>query len=324
NRTGFVPLMTDAPFDIPREIRDVLDDLRRRIRKYVIIEGVSAVVALLCLLFWFTLSLDSAHFAVSKLELPTWLRTVCIVTAIISLAAAVIGWILVRSLGRFRARALALVLEKRFPQLGDRLITAVELAGRGSEPAGGLGGAMLERTIADAVQSARGLDLESVFDRRPMFRWSIGGLVLLASVAGFGAIRADAMERWFNAFVLLRDDYWEPYRKSAMTVHVLVQPGDRLKEFTPAGYKHPRGADLTLVADVPEGRELPDSVELMFRTAAGGGSRGDVAMSLSGDRRYRHTLGQVIENHQLWVAGGDFINREPYQVIVVDPPQIDR
>lgn len=316
--------MTDAAFDIPPEIRDVLDDLRRRIRKYVFIEGLSAVVAVLCLLFWFTLSLDVAHFAASKLELPVWFRTVCSVAAIGTLAAAAIVWVLVRSLRRFRARALALVLEKQFPQLGDRLITAVELAVRDQDTNDGLSGAMLQRTVADAAQSVRDLDLEAVFDRRPMFRWLIGGLVLLASVAGFGAVRADAMERWFNAFVLLRDDYWEPYRKSAMHVRVLVQPGDRIKEFTPDGYKHPRGADLTLVADVPEGRELPQAVDLTYSSLTGGRSRGEVAMSLSGERRYRHTLGQVIEDQQLWVSGGDFINREPYRVVIVEPPQIDR
>lgn len=316
--------MTDGRFDIPREIQDVLDRLRDRIRKYVLIEGISAVVVLLCLVFWVTLSLDSAHFAIFKLELPGWFRTLCTVAAISGLAAAAVVWVLVRSLRRFRSRALALVLERQFPQLGDRLITAVELAGGRTPQTGELGGAMLQRTIADAAKSAGSLDLESVFDRRPMYRWLIGGLVLLTSVAGFGAVRADAMERWFNAFVLLRSDYWEPFRKSAMTVRVLVQPGDRLKEFGADGYKHPRGADLTLVADASEGRDLPESVNLTYRVPGAGGSRGDVAMTQSGDRRFRHTLGQVIENHDLWVSGGDFINREPYRVVIVDPPQIDQ
>jgi len=315
--------MTDASSHIPREIRDVLDQLRRRIRKYLLIEGVSGVVAVLCLAFWFTLSLDVVHFALRRLELPGWFRTICTVAALVLLAAAVIVWVLVRSLRQFRARALALVLEKQFPQLGDRLITAVELSGSENE-ATGLGGAMLQRTIADAALSARNLDLEAVFDRRPMYRWLIGGLVLLVSVVGFGAVRADAMERWFKAFVLLRDDYWEPYRKSAMTVRVLVQPGDRLKEFKPDGYKHPRGADLTLVADVPDGRELPDAVDLSYRVRDASQSRGNVAMSQSGDRRFRHTLSRVIDDHDLWVAGGDFINRSPYHVTVVEPPQIDQ
>lgn len=326
--------MTDASPHIPREIRDVLDELRRRIRKYVLIEGISAVVATFCLVFWLTLSLDAVHFATRRLELPGWFRTVCTVAAITFLAAALIVWVFVRSLRQYRARALALVLEKQFPHLGDRLITAVELAGADRPrrrdqtatthaPLGELGGAMLQRTIADAAQSARGLDLEAVFDRRPMYRWLIGGLVLLISVVGFGAVRADAMERWFKAFVLLRDDYWEPYRKSAMTVRVLVQPGDRLKEFTTDGYKHPRGADLTLVADVPDGRELPSEVDLSFRVLGAVNTRGSVPMSQSGDRRFRHTLGRVIENHDLWVSGGDFINRTPYRVTIVDPPQLD-
>ncbi|MBL8848484.1 MAG: hypothetical protein JNG89_02325 [Planctomycetaceae bacterium] len=316
--------MTAPRFDIPPEIQDVLERLRDRIRKYVLIEGISAVVALLCIVFWATLSLDVAYFAVRKLELPGWFRTLCTIAALSGLTAAAVVWVLVRSLRRFRSRALALVLERQFPQLGDRLITAVELAGGRETDTGELGGAMLERTIADAARSAAGLDLESVFDRRPMYRWLIGGLVLLVSVAGFGAVRADAMERWFNAFVLLRSDYWEPYRKSAMSVRVLVQPGDRLKEFGQDGYKHPRGADLTLVADASEGRELPEAVSLSYRVLGNGESRGDVAMTQSGDRRFRHTLGRVIENHELWVAGGDFINREAYRVIIVEPPQIGR
>lgn len=315
--------MTDAPLDLPREIREVLDGLRQRIRKYVLIEGTSAVVALLCLAFWLTLSLDVAHFAVRKLELPGWFRTLCMVGAVGLLAGAAIVWVLARTLRTFRARALALVLEKQFPQLGDRLITAVELSGRDGAAATDLGGAMLQRTIADAAASARGLDLESVFDRRPMFRWLTGGLVLLASVVGFCAVRADAMERWFNAFVLLKEDYWEPYRKSAMSVYVLAQPGDRLKAIPEAGYKHPRGSDLTLVADVPESRTLPAAVTLSYTVLGGDRAHGSVAMSQSGDRRFRHTLGRVIDEHELWVSGGDYINREPYRIVVVEPPQID-
>lgn len=316
--------MTDSPFPLPHEIGRALNSLRERIRRYVLVEGISAVVALLCGLFWITLSLDVVHFHFSRLELPIWFRTACLLVAVGLLLSATIVWLLARVLRSFRSRALALVLERRFPQLGDRLITAVELADRPTPGRTDLGGAMLQRTIADAAQRARDLDLEAVFDRRPMFRWLIGGLVLLASVVGFGAVRVDAMERWFNAFVLLHEDYWEPYRKSAMTVRVLVQPGDRLKEFAADGtYRHPRGADLTLVADVPEGRALPDSVSLTYRVLDGGGMRGTVGMSQSADRRFRHTLGRVIAAHQLWVSGGDFINRAPYRVVIVDPPLID-
>ena len=37
---------------LPAEVRDVLDDLRGRIRRYVLIEGVSLVLVVLAALFW--------------------------------------------------------------------------------------------------------------------------------------------------------------------------------------------------------------------------------------------------------------------------------
>lgn len=307
------------------DLRGVLDDLRAKVRRYVLIEGMAAVLAVLCLLFWLTFSLDAVHFQVRKLELPGWLRTGFTLAGVCLLLAVAGVWVASRALRQFRARALALVLEKRFPQLGDRLITAVELSDGSRAPGTPLGGAMLERTIEEAATQARGLDLRAVFDPAPLRRWLIGAAVLVASVAGFGALNAQAMERWFQAFVLLRDDYWEPYRRSAMTVKVLAQPGDREKEFDAAGvYKHPRGADLTLVADVPEPRVVPEDVTLYFRTFGGSASRGSVAMSRMSERRFRHTLGRVIDEHNLWVMGGDFINPRPYRVVIVDPPRLDQ
>ena len=315
-----------GPVSLRPEIRRVLDELRGRVRRYVLIEGTAAVIAILCLLFWLSFSLDAVHFEVRKLELPGWLRTGFSLIGVCVLAAAAGVWIMSRVLRSFRARALALVLEKRFPQLGDRLITAVELSGAHDARHTELGGAMLQHTIADAASQVRGLNLRDVFDPAPLRRWLIGAGVLVVSVAGFGALNAQAMERWFNAFVLLRDDYWEPYRRSAMTVKVLVQPGDRLKEFDAHGeYKHPRGADLTLLAEVPEGRVVPEDVTLYYRTFGGAGdNRGNVAMSRMSERSFRHTLGRVIDPHNLWVMGGDFVNPHPYRVLIVDPPRIDQ
>lgn len=307
------------------EIRSVLDDLRGRIRRYVLIEGVSALLVVLCALFWLSLMLDAVHFEFRKLELPGWLRTGFAVLVAGVFVASLAAWVLSRLLRSLRARALALVLERQFPQLGDRLITAVELT---ADPrAGGteLGGAMLERTIAEAAQQARGMDLADVFNRGPLRRWMTGAAVLAASVVLFGVVNAQAMDRWFHAFVLLRDDYWEPYRRSAMTVKVVTQPGDRVRQFDAhQTYKHPRGADLTLVAEVPQGRAVPDQATLRFRAYGGAGtSRGSAPLSAMSERQFRHTLSRVIDEHHLWVEGGDFINREPYRVLVVDPPRID-
>ena len=317
--------MQDRLHQVPPEIASVLDRLRSRIRRYVLIEGLSAIVVVLCGLFWLTFSLDSIHFQIRKLELPVWFRSGCSLVLICVLCAAVAVWILMRLLRGFRTRALALILEKRFPQLGDRLITAVELTDPSDPRQRDLGGAMLARTVEEAAGQVSGFDLSDVFDPAPLRRWGIGAVVLLVSVLGLGVLNVQAMERWVNAFVLFQDDYWEPYRKSTLSVHVVVQPGDRIKNFSETGiYKHPRGADLTLLAESPANRQSPSEVTLSYRASGNSGAtRGSVAMSPMDEHRFRHTLSRVIDEHQLWVTGGDYVNRTPYRVVIVDPPRID-
>ena len=90
---------------------------------------------------------------------------------------------------RFRNNALALVLEQRFPeQLGDRLITAVELA----DPAGaeryGYSRPMLEQTLREAAERVDQLPLNQVFDWRRL--WYRLATALLASVGVFIAVAA--------------------------------------------------------------------------------------------------------------------------------------
>ena len=312
---------------LPPELQSVLDSLRHRIRRYVLIQGIAAVIVILCGLFWISMGLDVAHFQLRKLELPGWFRMACLILMVAAIVVGVASWVVARYFRAFRARALALVLERRFKGLDDRLITAVELSeDQTSEGDAGLGGAMRERTVRDAAEHARGLDLGQVFDPSPLRRWLIGAVVLLLSVGLFGVMNADAMTRWVNAYLLQRADYWEPYRRSAMEVHVVAPPGEQIRHFDENGvYKHPRGADLTIVATVPESKEIPEQVQLEFRTYGGNDrERGKLTMSARSEREFRHTIGRAIDNHELWVIGGDFVNREPYRVEIVDPPRLDR
>lgn len=311
---------------VPSEIGHVLGLLRQRIRRYVLIEGLSALLALLGLLFWLSLGADVAWFEISKLELPLWFRWTFGVLAVGLFVAVLLTWVLFRFFRRLRTKGLALVLERRFPQLDDRLVTAVEMASSPRVDAEGLGGAMLQRTMADAAGAARQLDLGSVFDSRPLRRMVIAASVLLASVLVFGVANANAMRRWYDAYIVGRENYWDPYRRSEMTVQVVAQPGDRVREFdAQSSYKHPRGADLTILVTVSEGKQVPESVTLRYRSFGPTGSAsGSISMSRAGARQFRHTISRVIGDHQLWVVGGDFTNRTPLQIVVVEPPRVGR
>ena len=310
---------------IPNEILDTLRQLRHRIRRYVLVEGIAIVVAALCLFFWLTFGADSAYFAVRKLELPAWFRRLALLAAVCSATFLIATWIFGRYFRGFGQRALALVLERRFPQLDDRLITAIDLSDSPQATASPVSSALTQRTLADAASSLRNLDLGKVFYPRPLRKVLTVAAVLLMSVVAFSAIHASGVQRWYNAFVLGQEGYWEPYRQSLMTVHVVAQPGDRVRQFDDAlVYKHPRGSDLTLVATSPEGKLVPERVSLSYRAyASGGTARGSVTMTRTGDREFRQSLSRVIENHDLWVSGGDFINPRPYRIQVVDLPKID-
>lgn len=282
------------------------------------------MLVLLCVLFWVTFTLDLLHFEVRKLELPGWFRTLCL----LAMAGLTVGsaavWIGLRFFRSFRSRALALVLERRFPELDDRFITAVELIDR-REMATPLQAAMAQRTIHQASELASRLELGDVFNVAPLRRNVLVAVVLLTTVLAFGLTNANAMSRWVNAFLLGKADYWEPFRRSEMSVHVLTQPGDRRRDFAADGtLKHPRGSDLQIIAVSGEGKEAPERVTLQFMSFGGSGTqRGRLTMNSSGAREFRQSLHRVIDEHHLWVRGGDFVNRIPYRILIVDPPRVD-
>lgn len=315
-----------ADHQLPPELRSVLDDLRSRIRKYVLIEGVSLIIVVLCGLFWLSYLTDWAYFRLSRLELPGWVRSTFFLVMLGCLAGGILTWIVARLLRQLRSRALALVLEKRFPELDDRLITAVELIENGTDDGADLSSAMQRQTLSDAARTAKSLEVDSVFDRRPLNRALFAAVLLAVSVAGFSIANASAVGRWYNAFVLGEDNYWDPFRKSSLNVSVVSQPGERVRPLTTSQtYRHPRGADLVVRVDVPEDKLVPEQVTLHYKTVGeSGGGRGRVTMTQIGDRAFRHALTRAVDDHQLWVVGGDFANRAAYRINAVDPPTIDR
>src|SRR6266576_35822 len=94
-----------SPFETP----PVLHELRSLIKRYVALEGSALVLD-----YWF--------------EPSAGVRQALLLLAVAAVAAATVWFVVLRLVRDFRTRALALVLERRFPELNDRLITAVELS----------------------------------------------------------------------------------------------------------------------------------------------------------------------------------------------------
>jgi hypothetical protein len=231
--TATPPTRTLNLAEAQQQVRHPLERLRGYIRSYVSLEGAAIVAIFLALWFWIGVLLDYGMF---KLFGVDWVQelhwgfragVLCIVIALVLSVAATV--VLTRLFREFRDAALALVLERRFPnQLGDRLITAVELADPQQAATYGYSPAMVRATIHEAAQRVSTVPIKEVFDwKRLIWRGfavflltvicylvAVGGFVAASSVrqgefnmAGMGEFH-DVAELWFERNILLQDTIW--------------------------------------------------------------------------------------------------------------------
>jgi len=309
------------------EVQSILSRLRGGIRMYVFVEGLTLLIVLAAVLFWISFSVDGLWFEMTRYELARWFRVGFDVVALGLLAAAAMYWIGLRLFRSMSTKPLALVLERRFPDLNDRLVTSVEVAQSVSGRESDLTVSMLNRTIESASEQARRLRVGDVFETRPV-RWAvIGAVAAIVTVAGYGAAFPGDIQRWLGAYVNLQDEYWD--RETRLELRVIDELNNVPRDFDEnRRFKHPKGGDLTLEVSVPaegpDGKKLivPERVDLQYRPQEGGSTK-SIPCVRSGDRTFRVSL-KVRDNLELFVVGHDYKNREPYYIDVVDPPAVER
>ena len=186
------PTRTTVPNYLDPSVANPLDILRGTIRRYVVIEGLLSAAIFVAAWFALGLVLDFGVFKIATwdwvLDAPKWLRAVALVLAVGSLGTIVTLRIFTRLRKELSYPALALVLERRFPQvLGDRLITAVELADVERTAAYGYSAEMVRATIAEARERVATVPVNDVFNwtRLRMMAVLAGGLMLLVLLTGF-------------------------------------------------------------------------------------------------------------------------------------------
>lgn len=232
-----------------RRVRHPLQALRGHIRRYLLLEGLAVAVIYLSIGFWAGLALDYGLFCLFAVDWVQELQQLTIdpatgvpgtVDSVVrgSLVGLFLGGLLVlvtwkvllRITREFSDAAVALVLERRFPQeLGDRLITAVEMADPKLADKYGYSKTLIERTIEDAADRVERVAVTEVFNRtrlRVLGLWSalltvgiyvlvgIGACVYGAAVEGSASPVPffwnfnDAAAIWTERNILLMNSYW--------------------------------------------------------------------------------------------------------------------
>ncbi len=315
--------------ELPFELRTLLQTLRRQLRRYCLLSGLLGMVIAAVVTFWATTGLDLGWFAFQRIELPVGLRASLLVAMLIGAL-----WLLFRSVvlsvwRRIHDRDLALLLERRFPEFQDRLITAVESA-QGLPVSGPLTSHMIVRTVSDAGQLSRGTQSNDVFDHAPLKQRGCLAGILILSVVGMGAAAPETFPRWWNAFVRCEVVYHE--RTTDLEVRVVQQPGNRRLAFRrllgERLYLHPRGNDLELELTIPEGRRptgepwvIPQRVRVDVQRADGTTSRTYVAPT--SHRLFRYVITRLQQDIEIELLAGDFRIPQPLIVRSVPPPALD-
>ncbi len=301
------------PSRLEPAISSLLAALRRRIRAYLWVDGVAAVLVLLGARFWISLAIDWLF------EPPRPLRAVALVVMTVALGFVVFRWLVARLFVRLEDRNLALVLERRFSGFHDSLLTAVELADE-PEHAAEFNREMLAHTHRDATARAAEVDLRAVFNAAPLARRISLALALIGALLAFAFAAPEAAAVWARRNVLLSDELWP--RQTHLSVDGFDAQGHS---------KIARGTDFQLIvkADAAVDRLIPDIVEVRYSTAEGARGRenmsreGVVAPGQAPFQEYAHTFKSVLAPLDFHVVGGDD-RQGPFHLDVVDSPTLSR
>jgi hypothetical protein len=294
-------------------IAALLAALRMRIRSYVWTQGLATVVVVLGLAFWFSIAFDWLF------EPPWQFRAVMLVAVAAALAYVVNRFLIRRAFRPLDDADLAVLLERRFRDYRDSLLTTVELDTRPSHAAG-FNSEMLRHTRRQAIEQSEDVRLGDVFRFSPLLRTLGFAAALAVSVLAFAVMAPQAFATWVNRVVLLDKDLLWPRAN-----HVRVQgfPEGRT-------LKVAKGSDveITAAADLTNRFTAPDIVQVRYRTTDGPHGRDNMStVGAAGPRdreqKYSYVFKGVMSSIDFDIYGGDDRDRG-YRLEVVDNPTLSQ
>lgn len=292
------------------EARTVLGSLRGRIRQYIWLEGSAAAFAWLGVAFWATLAADWFF------EPPPIVRAIMLAAVAAVLIVVLFRMIFRRAFVKISDANAAFLLERRFPQLNDSLLTAVLLGDRPIDDK--LSEEMLANTCDEAAARIEGVELKKVFNPRPLWLHCGAAGLLAVSIVMFAVMFTSSFGVWTNRVLGLSSDLWPRYCKI------------KVDGFPDGVRKVARGSDVEIIvkADTRMPR-TPEKAEIRYETE--GGARGRVTMDQRGMsqgdedyyQEYAHTFRGVLSDIYFDVIGGDDRIYD-LRIQAVDSPTISR
>jgi hypothetical protein len=295
---------------VQSSVRSKLDRFGRAIRARLLGEGLAWIVIFAIALMFASLALDY----LLRLDRP--LRVTIVV-----LSLGVLGYItwkrlIAPLLVPMAAESLALLAESRYPQLGDRLISALQFSDREDLERSGMSREMIHRMADQANQMAEPLDFNDIVEKRTLGKTvgGAGGALVIAAL--FVLLAPSTMGLWFQRNVLFAQVDWP------QDTYLVVTGTDEKGNFTVM-----RGEDLEVVVTVEPNSVAPPFITLHARYETIGMTEERIDRGPDGPDgrpRYVRTFQAVAEPFEFYVTGGDDRRdeRNPHRVFLIDPPTL--
>lgn len=284
-----------------------LSALRGALLRWTVVSGGLSLLGVAAVWIGITFALDW------WLHVPLTIRMIHLTVLLVLVVWLARRWLL-QPLRRLPGRSgLALLYERAYPQLGQTLVSAVEL-----DPAAvsGRERALREAILRNAEQRAATIEPAGVLrTREPLLR-SLAGAGLLALLALLALTQPAAFQLYARR-LFGSSEAWP--RETTLAFELLsdqgrlelIETGERSLRFT-------KGGDFAVV--IKAQGKVPDEVELRIQSAGGTET---LPLPRSGEY-FRTFLRSLADSVELSVRGGDDEDNEPrLRIEVLEPPDIE-
>jgi len=216
------------------------------------------------------------------------------------------------------AKAPVLV-EKRYGQLDDSLISALQFSRPDRRDTPGQSRAMVELVIAQAGEISEKLDFQKVVERPGMRRRMSQAVCAVCLLIGFCFWQAGIMNRWWNRNVIFADTAWPQDLYLDVSGPGMDENGD---------FRVLRGDDLVITVTARPGDEsmplaAPESITLYARyESVGWTTEPEIKLNADGARSYTQVFRSVSEPFEFYFICDKDKRAVRHRVTLIDPPGI--
>jgi len=282
-----------------RNIEGRLESLKGYLRTVFLVDGTSRLIIATVLVLIAAFMLDW------WLRLPGGVRLVILVACGIAFVRELYRRVIGAAAAPLSIDDAAVAVEREYPSLSDRLISAVQLKREAEKPDALISRSLIEVLREDAEAASSGLDFRGIVEIEEVRNRAIAGGSLVVVLAVFSVFLHGsayiAFSRFFNPFTSAR---W-PYR-----TQLELEGGDLVV---------PRGEELTIAARA--GGKVPKRAYLYYRYSENDDYIVET-MSRTDEGRFAIDFKSVPDTFEYHVLAGD-CSSQAHKVRVVDRPALD-